>query len=76
MYKIKYEYSSREILNNFILSYKKVYEKLYFDSWLFDLDTIIDSYIKKWDNLDIEIRNKIKTTLREDIVPHKLLTTF
>jgi len=65
MYKIKYNYNSIEKLNNFIIWFKDVYKNLYFDTGLFNLDTIIDSYIKKWDELDFEIRYKIRKNLSE-----------
>ncbi len=65
MYKIKYNYKSLEKLNNFILSFKNIYKELYFDTGLFNLDIIIESYIKKWDDLDFEIRYKIRKNLSE-----------
>jgi len=66
MYKIIIDKEVRITIENFILSYKSVFEKRFFDSGIEDEEIIIWFYIQKWDLLEKEINAKITFNLSND----------
>jgi len=68
MYKIIIDKEARSTIEDFILSYKNIFKKRFFDSWIEDEEIIIWFYIQKWDLLEKEINAKITFNLSSDNV--------
>ena len=74
MYKLIYEPKSYFQLDNFINSYKEVFKKIYFDTWIYTENLIINTYIEAWEKLREEISNLIQSKISSDIVLWKKIS--
>lgn len=59
MHKVALEIKARLSINDFIQSYLIVYENLFFDSWINDLNLIEENYYRS----AIDLRNKFYTDI-------------
>ena len=50
MYKIYFEESFFEWLNDFVLSMKNYYFNFYSNTWIYDEDKIVELYFEKYEN--------------------------
>lgn len=76
MFRIIYSDSVNQKITDFIKSYRSTFENLYFDTGLFNLDVIINSYIAKWNSLEKEIIIKLEKILYENEIFWYKLTNW
>ena len=69
MYKVKFNISVQEYLSGYFKLYRKYYEDLYKDSWLWNEDQIINWYIQE----SIKRKEEIIDLLEESISNEKIL---
>jgi len=68
MYKVSLTNNSIDYLWDYFDKYRKYFENLYQDSWIWSENQIINSYINEAKNRKIEVLNLIKNTLEEENV--------
>lgn len=68
MYSIKYSSKSYKDIDNFINSYKNIFKKLYNDTGIDNEDIIIQNYVNVSNKLYSNIKNKIESIFKEDIL--------
>ncbi len=68
MYKVSLTNNSINYLWDYFDKYRRYYEKVYEDTWIWSENQIINSYIDEAKNRKIEVLNLIKNTLEEENV--------
>jgi len=68
MYKVSLTNNSINYLWDYFDKYRKYFENLYQDSWIWSENQIINSYIDEAKNRKIEVLDLIKNTLEEENV--------
>ena len=68
MYKVSLTNNSINYLWDYFDKYRKYFENLYQDSWIWSENQIINSYIDEAKNRKIEVLNLIKNKLEEENV--------
>ena len=66
MYKIFFTKKSSEYILNYFENYRKYYEKLFEDSWIWSENQIINSYIDESLNRHNELKNLIVKSIKEE----------
>lgn len=66
MYKHIYTTKSYSKIERFISSYKKIFMDLYYDTWLYNEEMIINNYIQTSDKLFDLIKVKIKEEFEKE----------
>lgn len=68
MYKVYFEESFFEWLDDFLFSMKKFYSYFYSNTWIEDEEKIVQSYFNIYDNLKTEILSKINLISQDWII--------
>lgn len=66
MYRVFFKSKTSEYILNYFENYRKYYESLFEDSWIWSENQIIDWYIKESLNRHNELKNLIIQVLKEE----------
>jgi len=68
MYEVKLSEKAYEKLENFVESYKSIFEKLYEDTWLENIDEIVDLYYISAIALKNTFLHLVEKSLKQEVV--------
>ena len=68
MYSIHISHSTHEVINDFILGYRKTFQELFDDTWIEDEQLIREVYIKSSKEFKNQIYSHLESVLREEII--------
>ena len=76
MFKIYFEETFFEWLNDFISSMKNYYFNFYSNTWIYDEDKIVESYFEKYEKMKTDIFNEINSICESWIIWRKIIYSF
>ena len=76
MYKVYFEESFFIWLDDFVGSMKDYYYTFYSNTWLYDVEKIVEWYFNKYEKLKTDILNKIDLICKDWILWRKVLYSF
>lgn len=76
MYKVYFEESFFEWLNDFVSSMKRYYFNFYSNTWIYDEDKIVEWYFEKYEKMKTDIFNEINSICENWIIWRKVIYAF
>ncbi len=75
MYNILFSEKTTFQINEFVNSYKRSFLKRFIDTWIYNEELIISSYIKLSEELKVRIYSEIKNKLGKNLVLWRMISS-
>lgn len=76
MYKVYFEESFFDWLNDFVISMKNYYSNFYSNTWIYDENKIVEQYFEKYEKMKTDLLDEIYSICEDWIIWRKITYSF